>query len=149
MPPASMVDNSLMSLDPFGQMSLGDPFASNNNDQSPPSTTEDTSTNNNPSSVATPPQLSKAGNMATPSHAMTMTGMNTTTPGYQQQPNQQPMQITPDHVSNNNNPVVGYPQQQQYANYQLQQQQQQYPPQMQPGGQMVPNMQQPSMIHEP
>ena len=149
MPPASMVDNSLMSLDPFGQMSLGDPFASNNN-QSPPSTTEDTSTNN-PSSVATPPQLTKADNMATPSHTMTMSGMNsTTTPGYQQ-PNQQPMQITPDHMSNNNNPVVGYPQQQQYANYQLQQQQQQYPPQMQPGGQMTqpseqmqqsPNMQQ-------
>jgi len=171
MPPASMVDNSLMSLDPFGQMSLGDPFASNSN-QSPPSTTEDTSTNNNPSSVATPPQLTKMDNMASPSHAMVMPSMkSTTTPGYQQ-PNQQPMQITPD----NNNPVVGYPQsfkdtiakpitvgdvdlfmssmkqQQQYDNYQLQQQQQQYPPQMQPGGQMVqpngqmqqsPNMQQP------
>jgi len=145
MPPASMVDNSLMSLDPFGQMSLGDPFASNSNP--PPSTTEDTPTNNNPSSVATPPQQTKIDNMATPSHTMTMPGMNsTTTPGYQS--NQQPMQITPD----NNNPVVGYPQQQQYANYQLQQQQQQFPPQMQqPGGQMVqssgqmqhsPNMQQ-------
>ena len=101
--------------------------------------------------MATPPQLTKADNMATPSHAMVMPSMNTTTPGYQQS-NQQPMQITPDHAANNHNPVVGYPQQQQYANYQLQQQQQQYPPQTQPGGQMVhpngqmqqsPNLQQP------
>lgn len=83
MPPASMVDNSFMSMDPFsqfGQLSL---------DHQHPQA------ENNPAAPApeTPPQAAKTNHMVMTNEAP---GMNTGYQQYGQQQQQQPMQISPE-----------------------------------------------------
>lgn len=109
-----MVDNGLMSLDPFSQLSL-DPYSSSGNNATAQQQPQDNS-NNNP---VTPPQAPKTDNLA-----MTA-GENV--PGMYAAQQQQLMQVSPEQ---SNYPVQQPTQQQQqpvYSNYQTQQPQQQYP----------------------